>query len=208
MAAAQGAKLQGFIHNSWKVAVFLAEPTIPARKLAELWRNCSADSKSPVSHTRVCHIRDAFAALLVELRRDEVTAALSVVPLGPAGETAPVFVRHIHDEASMRLKSYNAVPVDVAEHFAGASAHVRRGRYAKVQNNAVHISVGHGPSYQNLAWFMDLQPLARKDGNTIATALILAMRGGGRCRLRGSASQTPWATQACQDPPSAHTGCH
>lgn len=70
----------------------------------------------------------------------------------------PVFITHVHDEASMRLRSYDT----------DLPSRILRGRSSKIQNNSVTIRFG-GNVYP---WLQELQPLMRKDGPTIAEALV------------------------------------
>ena len=69
-----------------------------------------------------------------------------------------LFISHIFDEACMRVRSY----------IAGPGADVRRARYSKIMNHVINIH----SSNACLEWFQDLQALQRKDGPTIASALI------------------------------------
>ena len=91
----------------------------------------------------------------------QVASAASV-----GGPPLPVFVCHVHDEASMRYRSYNF------QEDAGVT--FNRGRYSKVQNNAVTVYVGTEES--GVEWFTELQPLGRKDGSTLATAIAAVVQ--------------------------------
>ena len=76
----------------------------------------------------------------------------------------------------MRFKSFDVVPQEVADAF-GRSVQSIRGRYSQVQNNFMHVSIGYDSQHQMLPWYCELQPLRRKDGKTLSTALIQAVGG-------------------------------
>ena len=76
----------------------------------------------------------------------------------------PVFITHVHDEASLRMRSYLQRPA-----AASARAFLCRGRYSKVLNHVINVHT----SETSLRWLSELQPLSKKDASTIASALIL-----------------------------------
>ena len=76
----------------------------------------------------------------------------------------PVFITHVHDEASLRMRSYLQRPA-----AASARAFLCRGRYSKVLNHVINVHT----SESSLRWLSELQPLSKKDASTIASALIL-----------------------------------
>ena len=73
-----------------------------------------------------------------------------------------VYVKHLHDEVGMRLKSYS---LDTA--FGERVSASQRGRASKVQNNYVQIFIGR----TQLVWPTELQAMQRKDAPTVATAI-------------------------------------
>ena len=54
----------------------------------------------------------------------------------------------------------------------GTDLSLRRGRYSNVQNNVVRVTLGRASQYRGVPWFTPLQPLAHKDGKTLATAIL------------------------------------
>ena len=84
-----------------------------------------------------------------------------------------VIVVHYHDEACMRFRSYDRVGVEVMGDAPGAAV-FSRGRYSKVQNNAMLFKVL--PCSTDMEWYTELQPLAAKDGVTVATAIATIVR--------------------------------
>ena len=79
-----------------------------------------------------------------------------------------VYIHHIHDEAIMRFRSYDRVQVEAFGEVQEKSI-FSRGRYSKVQNNAVSVAVGASTPVD---WPCELQPVGRKDGATMASAVI------------------------------------
>ncbi len=103
----------------------------------------------------------------------QVVADIVAAGLGdaPAQRSPAVYIRHVHDEAAMRLRSYVAVDDADVEHTALRQAGklaLSRGRTSKIQNNVVSVSCRG----LTCPWFAELQPLMRKDGLTIASAII------------------------------------
>ena len=68
----------------------------------------------------------------------------------------PLLVSHVHDEASMRLRSTSECSHPLVVQRQNRLA---RARSSKVQNNAVTIFGGG----EALEWLVELQPLASKD---------------------------------------------
>jgi hypothetical protein len=125
---------------------------------------------STISHIYIGRVRDAFAELLKERVRKLLQARVSVAAMQKDVLRPTVYLTHIHDEASMRFRSFEQA--NVATAIDGPV--LNRGRYSKVQNNAVLIGVG---DQGKLEWPTELQPLMRKDGSTIATAIVSAVAG-------------------------------
>ena len=87
----------------------------------------------------------------------------------------------VHDEASFRVKSYTD---HHDEHFAteqeGQSSRVARGKSTKIQNNVVTAFLSPGSNGSTSAWesttvLVELQPLMRKDADTLTEAMKQAV---------------------------------
>ena len=66
----------------------------------EAWcRECAVDDVNPLSHATVSQARDAFGQFLVMFNREDMTRYTDGIAHGF------VIVRHLHDEATMRLRS-------------------------------------------------------------------------------------------------------
>jgi hypothetical protein len=89
--------------------------------------------------------------------------------------SGPVFIKHIHDEALMRLRSLSSVDVPnitLPQQAAVGGAGFSRSRSSKIQNNIISIAIGS----QVLPWLCELQPLAKKDGDTVGLALVQSVQ--------------------------------
>ena len=160
----KGDKTRGILGHHVMIKICLSNPFINGRQLRELFSTEFDDGRKVVSHTSVIKLRDAFAETLKALSLQQVSRLLSAAP-----RTKPsVVLVHYHDEASMRFRSYDRVDI---EHLGdGSDGNVfSRSRYSKVQNNAVFATVV--PSKSGVEVFTDLQPLSRKGGATLATAI-------------------------------------
>ena len=172
MAKLRGEKERGSLTYSTVVQVALADPGLNGRQLRDVLSSDLLDGSAFISQSYAGHVKDAFVEVLKDLCRQQVHAQVAASPRTPSGHIrAPVVVTHVHDEASMRYKSYARV---FTEPDVGGSV-FSRGRYSKIQNNA--ISVRTSSSAAAFEWYSELQPLRCKDGSTIATALIEAVRG-------------------------------
>lgn len=161
LAAASG-KSSGLLQVELFTKVGLSDPSLNTRQVRTTMRQhgCS------VSHAYIGRIRFAFADLIKDAFREKVKAEVGT--LVADGVMGPVFVLHVHDEATMRFRSYS-------EDDLGASAPGgSRARFSKIQNNALTVQVGCDASPTE--WMTELQPLARKDATTLATAIAQAVQ--------------------------------
>jgi hypothetical protein len=111
------AKIGGRIEKIWFVRAGLANPILPSRTLQELLQDFMLDECKQISHTYVGSVRDAFVEIIKGLMGEQTTSvgarAVSSCTERRSGastimEARPVFVPHVHDEASMRLRSLDA----------------------------------------------------------------------------------------------------
>ena len=114
----------------------------------------SVDDSVPISHSSVGRVRDSLAELLRQMNGADAKSFSAAAPHGF------VVVRHLHDEACMRLRSLSS---------CSALTGPRRTRSSKIQNNVVSL---HATSCleQSLPILVEMQPLARKSAATIATS--------------------------------------
>ncbi len=151
----------------WFARAGLSNPATPVQRMEEFMAEFSRVEEKQISHTYVARVRDCFAELIKHLNRQCLANLVKETRAKSPNCSSHVVIGHIHDEASMRVRSF----------LPGALASARnplrlcRSRSSKVQNNVVTVS-GGGSS---LEWFCELQPLARKDAPTIATAIILCI---------------------------------
>lgn len=167
LAKARGEKIGFHVRPEIFVRVGLSDPSLNSRQLRGM---LSLGGTPTISHVYAGKVRDAFAQLLKKFGQEQLIAAVSGAPLTQDGDVSPsIFINHVHDEASMRFRSYDRVD----EEAAGLGVVLNRGRYSKVQNNAVTIKVGSGVA---MDWMTELQPLSRKDGATLASAMIAVVK--------------------------------
>ena len=84
----------------WLIRAGLSNPLLSARQVQDLCQGLTSDGKAPVSYVKIGSVRNAFAMLLRQLQQEELGGVLAGVPVVGDRKTAPVFVRHLHDEAA------------------------------------------------------------------------------------------------------------
>lgn len=157
--ATQG-KVSGYIQHLWFIRVAFSDEQLSARSLASWCGDFGVEPSNVISHTYVGHVKDCFCELVKQLSREELSLAASAHPASteqPA-TSKPFFLVHAHDEASMRVRSWDHT----------VSGRIVRGRSSKIQNQSVIVSFGD--VWQE--WFVELVALMRKDGASIAETLI------------------------------------
>ena len=148
------AKVQGRLSHIWLVRAGLSNPSIKTRTLREFIRDFSIDETEQISSTWIGEVRNTFAEILRQFNQDELSEFCS------ACDT--VFVSHVHDEALMRVRSFDG----------DRGSRLRRGRYSKILNHVVHASNGA----EVVELLCELQALGRKDAQSVATGLIRVIR--------------------------------
>ena len=117
-------------------------------------------TQTPISASSVRVVRDVFAELLRDMNRSD---ARTLVERASHGF---VVVKHLHDEASMRLCSLTGWRKLIG---------MRRTRSSKVQRKVVSLHTSWQPE-EPFSFLCELQPLARKCAATIATSHRKTMR--------------------------------
>ena len=165
-------KDKGCIRSEVFVRVGLSDPSLNSRQL----RDILITSGIPcISHVYVGRVRDAFAELLKRFARQQVEATVASASLSVTGAIRDtVFIGHIHDEASMRFRSFEKVCLEEFGPEENQQQVFSRGRYSKIQNNAITMSLG--PHGSVIDWLCELQPLGKKDGLTLASATIKSVQ--------------------------------
>jgi len=169
----RGSRLSCRIQSVWMIRAALAPPNIPVRKLSGMFRDFSVVETNQMSHSYISKARDAFVEIIKGMNRKQLSHALSAsLPAGePAQESMPVFIKHVHDEASMKVKSYND-PTLLGEHADVFSNPGWRGKSSKVQNHVLTAHIGQ----TSVEAFAELQALQNKDATTIAHSLITTLQ--------------------------------
>ena len=150
--------------------VALSQPSACARAFAGAWRDLVGIGAEGCSRTTIGRIRDAFAEVCKQMCHSQVRFAAEAARKASVAlatpQQQPIFcaaVLHIHDEASLRLRSAS----DVLPGVPG------RSRNSKVQQHCVWL---HLHSQLGVRWLVELDPLADKTGATLATSLERVVR--------------------------------
>ena len=156
--------------------VALSWPTTCGRAFASAWRDLVGVRQQGCSRPTISKIRDAFVETIKEMRTTEVQSAVAKALAtsqkgrrhapGTAASLAtdsahPFFVAailHIHDEASLRLRSDTDMQGGLPS----------RSRSSKVQQHCVWL---HLVGQLVIRWFADLDPLGDKTAKTLACSL-------------------------------------
>ena len=158
LKAANAEKVSGRIQNLWIVRVAMTDPSIPAATLEQFCTNFPQHETQSASPTQIGAVRDAMAEILKRMRDAKVAKEVAALANGFGHESRTLFVLHVHDEAQMRLRSFDAS-------LLGRSI---RGRSSKVQNNCVSICFPN----ETVGWPTELQPLGRKTGAVLGQCIV------------------------------------
>ena len=158
LAVARSDKLAGRVTDMWFLRCAFADPKVALQSLALWCETFYVQEQKAISRTYIATAKDAMCELVKQLNCEEL-AHLA------ATRDGTLFVRHIHDEALMKLRSYKP--------DAAVAGRIIRGKYSKVQNNVMEFFCGQ----HRLEYFTELQCLDRKDSQTIASAIISVLEG-------------------------------
>ena len=182
MLAAQFAKLKAVKNASQNsritpgfiTKVALSHPSTCARAFANAWKELIGVGAQGCARTTIGRIRDAFAECCKELCCSQVRSAVAgsrqtAIASADRPEQALLCATalHIHDEASLRLRS-------ASDALPGMPS---RSRSSKVQQHCVSL---HSRSQAPVRWLVELDPLADKTAGTLATSLERVVRPLGR----------------------------
>ena len=121
------AKTCGRVALLWRLSAGLAPPNGPLRQVQQFLASCTAEGETVVSHTSVAAARDAFAQILRFLNREDVRRCCR----HGLEARKPVIFQHLHDKASLRVRSYRL-----------AGSKFARGRSSSVQSHAAKVFSG------------------------------------------------------------------
>ncbi len=148
----------------------LSDPSSSSRVVEEYARDYNLSDAPPFGRTSVDRVRHALARVIKRLCR---AAAQGYARRAKHGFLC---LRHLHDEASMRMRSFlGEAPAaeGTSEGWSRAQTRFGRSRSSKVQNNSCSL---HTDASSALPWLTDLQPLGRKDSDTLCFALFCVLR--------------------------------
>ena len=106
----------------------MTPPHLSLRQAAAVFESFLEDG---LSATSVSRARDAFAHVIMQLNRSHITGLMK------SEGNSTLFLAHIHDEASLRVRSYTPEPAAAG---GGGGQRLARGRSSKVQLNVVHVA--------------------------------------------------------------------
>ena len=112
LIAERALRVSNRIEPLWFVRAGLADPSIPMQTLRDIFFDFPIHAEQAISHTYISRVRDAFAEILKGLNRREAADMMFRSGLEIANDDSLVlYIQHIHDEASMRMRSFapNAV---------------------------------------------------------------------------------------------------
>ena len=153
--------------HHWVVSVGLADPHANTRSVASWCREFAIDVEQlPISHASVASVRDAFGNIIWKMNQADALI------YAETAEHGFLVLRHLHDEATMRLRSTAAEPAAPPGRSAAPTDRraPRHGRFSKIQNSVVHLHRSATPG-DGFRLLFELQPLDRKDAATLATSL-------------------------------------
>ena len=177
-------RVSGRIQNMWFIRAGLSDPHTPARTVAAHLQEFPEDETHQISHTYVSTVRDTFAHLIKGFNRQNARSAISETIV----ENESVVLVHVHDEASMRVRSILADDINPLVAMSETSR-LSRTRSTKVQNNFMSLAC---TGNRHMDWFCDLQALSVKDAPSVAKALVQA--------TMPAIQEAHFAAQACNKP--------
>ncbi|CAK0828049.1 unnamed protein product [Prorocentrum cordatum] len=149
------------VKDMWILRAGLSPPNMPLRDVASFCSDFTGVEQQAIGAGSVRKAKDAFAELLKMMNRDHIGK------MAQSTSECTVYVSHTHDEASMRLRSYNAACAPDGVAAVPPSRRRARGRASKIQNNCVTVTIGGAAP----PLYVELQPLQKKDAPSIAFAL-------------------------------------
>ena len=173
--------------------VALSWPSTSARSFATAWRDLIGVGAVGVCRSTISRIKDAFAEVVKGISFERARLAGATAARAGTAAFAPdgngvlplncCALLHIHDEASLRLRSHT-------EADQGAPS---KGRGSKVMQ---HSATLHFDGQPPVRWLTELDPLADKTAATLATSLWGVLRPIGQVVgdifARRAAAQRPW----------------
>ena len=149
---ASGVKSHGLLNRMWLVRASLGDPTVAPRSLEQFCREFHDVEVSTISATSIAAGRDCFAEL-IKLNTGHIIAdAVSRMDAATDEASKPVILCHIHDEAALRLRSFDA----------SLGERLIRARSSKIQNHAMTLQAG----METYEIFTEAKPEQKKQKET------------------------------------------
>ena len=122
LADVKGDRQGGRIAAMWFIRVGLSPPTIAPRTLRDFLRDFPKEEAHAISDYKISQAKDAFCQLIKRFVGDGLRCAAAEM-----ASSCPIFLPHLVDEASMRVRNY----------VSGQAAQARS-RSSKVRSNTNH----------------------------------------------------------------------
>ena len=157
--------------------VALSYPPVSARGFARTVQDLLGSAARSFGRTAIAKVRDSFAGVLQDFNNQDVeksvcrAATAHFANAATAKGPLTVALLHIHDEASLRLRSF------------GQGSLTDRSRKSSVQQHALWLLAEDGAD--PLPVVSELHALAHKDAPTIATSLDKVLRSVASAALHG-----------------------
>jgi hypothetical protein len=107
-------RVDGRITHMWFIRVAFSPPNMTLRAVTAFCNDFGLTEARVISHDYVARVRDAFAEVIKRLNKQLVSQAARVAP------GLPLFMSHVHDEAAMRIRSYQQARRFCLGHFFSA----------------------------------------------------------------------------------------
>ena len=129
----RGEKTAGRVQALWFVRVCFADPSASLESLSMFCQHFPEEERVVISPSTIAAAKNAMAEVLKKLACAAISDAAGSHPCLPGTTmSTAVFVKQVHDEALMKLRSFNP----------GLGSHSIRGKYSKIQNNCVEVRFG------------------------------------------------------------------
>ena len=159
--ALKASAVGGVLRKEWIARVFLSASPVNPRSLEAGWRDLSdaTGAEATISHTYIRRIRDAEVEVIKGMRRAQIGQLVRRAAQAPqARSPCALAVVHLHDEASLRLRSS----------LGPRSSMPSRSRSSKVQQHVVRV---HSLREPPMDCWTELEALADKTAATLATSI-------------------------------------
>jgi len=108
LKALKSSAVSGILRKEWIARVFLSQVPVNPRALEAAWRDLSGatGAQATISHTYIRRVRDAQVEILKGMRDTQIGDSVAKAVRAPQAQSpCAIALVHLHDEASLRLRS-------------------------------------------------------------------------------------------------------